>query len=265
MTSPMSRSLGGGSYLRKCLVCGYPITAHSHALTAHEEECLNGKAKIMSGTITIPVGKVAVELLCAGDAIARMTANSKAWEPETRSIWHTLINEGEGVIDVGAYTGVYSIASAMLGARVLALEPHPVNYVRLRDNAAINSTRIRMLEAAASNHKGNRILYSKRNATEICDTASLDTQQAVAIRVSTVRLDDLMPEGRVCLIKIDTEYHECDVIRGAFDLLARDHPNVIAEILNPQERVRVSCLLAMIGYKWRCVLDGRNHLYIGGD
>jgi len=40
MTSPMSRSLGAGSYLRKCPVCGYPITAHSHALTAHEEDCI---------------------------------------------------------------------------------------------------------------------------------------------------------------------------------------------------------------------------------
>jgi hypothetical protein len=36
----MSRSLGAGSYLRKCPVCGYPITAHSHALTAHEEDCI---------------------------------------------------------------------------------------------------------------------------------------------------------------------------------------------------------------------------------
>jgi len=32
-----------GTYLRKCIVCGYPITAKSHELTAHELECLNIK------------------------------------------------------------------------------------------------------------------------------------------------------------------------------------------------------------------------------
>lgn len=29
-----------GSTLRKCLVCGYPITAKSDELTAHELQCL---------------------------------------------------------------------------------------------------------------------------------------------------------------------------------------------------------------------------------
>ena len=28
-----------GSHLRKCLVCGYPITAKSEELTAHELKC----------------------------------------------------------------------------------------------------------------------------------------------------------------------------------------------------------------------------------
>ena len=56
MTSPMSRSLGAGSYLRKCPVCGYPITAHSAALTAHEEECLLRKIKNELRTPSCNVG-----------------------------------------------------------------------------------------------------------------------------------------------------------------------------------------------------------------
>jgi hypothetical protein len=30
-----------GTHLRKCIVCGYPITAKSDALTAHEMQCLD--------------------------------------------------------------------------------------------------------------------------------------------------------------------------------------------------------------------------------
>jgi len=29
-----------GTHLRKCIVCGYPITAKSDELTAHEMQCL---------------------------------------------------------------------------------------------------------------------------------------------------------------------------------------------------------------------------------
>ena len=34
-----------GSHLRKCPVCGYPITAKSDELTAHELECLDVKVE----------------------------------------------------------------------------------------------------------------------------------------------------------------------------------------------------------------------------
>ena len=30
-----------GTHLRKCIICGYPITANSNALTAHEMQCLD--------------------------------------------------------------------------------------------------------------------------------------------------------------------------------------------------------------------------------
>jgi hypothetical protein len=35
------RMLPIGNVLRTCVVCGYPITAKSDVLTAHEVECLN--------------------------------------------------------------------------------------------------------------------------------------------------------------------------------------------------------------------------------
>ena len=35
-----------GTFLRKCVVCGYPIQAKSHELTVHELRCLNVPEKV---------------------------------------------------------------------------------------------------------------------------------------------------------------------------------------------------------------------------
>jgi hypothetical protein len=34
------RMIPMGTVLRRCIVCGYPITARDHELTAHEMKCL---------------------------------------------------------------------------------------------------------------------------------------------------------------------------------------------------------------------------------
>jgi len=41
-----------GTHLRKCIVCGYPITAKSDELTAHELKCL--KLELNNDILPIP-------------------------------------------------------------------------------------------------------------------------------------------------------------------------------------------------------------------
>ena len=214
----------------------------------------------MSST-TIPVGGVMVELIDDGDAIARMTKNGKSWEPATRAIWGALVRPGDMVIDVGAYTGVYSIASALIGAKVIALEPHPANFRRLRDNAAINSVRIEMIEAAASDCRGDQYLYVKRDAEAICDTASLEAEFGVGVGVKSVRIDDLRLCARVGLIKIDVEHHEASVLRGGLRTVASHRPAIVAEVLNDHDREMVDAVMAGMGYGCGLVLDNRNRMY----
>jgi FkbM family methyltransferase len=219
----------------------------------------------MTKTTTIPVGGVMVELIDDGDAIARMTNNGKDWEPATRAIWGALVRPGDMVIDVGAYTGVYSIASALIGAKVIALEPHPANFRRLRDNAAINSVRMEMIEAAASVNQGSNCLYMKRATTAICDTASLDQEQAVAVSVRTVRLDDLKLCAQVCLLKIDVEHHELDVLAGAIRLITTHRPAIVVEVLSVDEAMAVDACLYDLGYRSDITLDRRNRFYRYGS
>lgn len=212
----------------------------------------------------IPVGHVSVQLIAEGDAIARMTLNGKAWEPETRGVWGKLIQEctaADMVVDVGAYTGVYTIASALMGMKVVALEPHPANYARLLMNGALNSMRFEALPMAASDRTGISILHMK---DLINDTASLDhgaDDLCVHTEVQTTRIDDLKLSNRVGLLKIDTEHHEASVLSGAFHTIQSHKPLIVVETLSESERQTVSLMLQIAGYKCRGMLDGRNGVY----
>jgi len=215
----------------------------------------------MNKTTMIQVSGVLVELLTEGDAIARMTNNQKDWEPGTRSVWGGLTRPGDMVIDVGAYTGVYSIASAMMGAKVIALEPHPANYKRLRANAALNSVRIEMIEAAASKHAGFERLYMKRGLEVLCDTASLVDEMAADVVVKAIRIDDLKLSAHVGTIKIDVEHGEVGVLLGAIRTIASHRPTIMVELLDDRVHAAVNGLMAGLGYKSDLLVDKRNHFY----
>ena len=220
----------------------------------------------MTKTTIIPVGHVNVQLLTDGDAIARMMLNGKEWEPETRAAWDGLIQRcpvSDLVLDIGAYTGVYTIASALMGMKVMALEPHPANYARLLMNGALNSMRFDARAMAASDTNGTKRLHMKNR---INDTASLEVGADALcvdhVEVQTRRIDDLpLGDGRVGLLKIDAEHHSAAILAGAPHTLVTHKPLVVVETLTEREDMEVFAMLCAAGYKQRAVLDGRNRLY----
>jgi FkbM family methyltransferase len=222
-------------------------------------------------SVVIPVGHVNVQLIAEGDAIVRMTQNGKAWEPETRSVLGEWLVQSPlcTVLDVGAYTGVYAIAAALMGHKVVALEPHPSNYARLLMNCALNSMRIEALPVAASNETGTRRLHVK---LRINDTASLEHKAADPlctdyIEVPIKRIDDLVFKSRVGLIKIDVEHHEVNVLLGAQRTIATHKPMILVETLDIKafDAVCLCLQTSTVGYTLKGVLDGRNKLFATND
>jgi FkbM family methyltransferase len=212
-------------------------------------------------TATIRVGEVDVQLLREGDAIMRMMANGKLWEPETREIWGRLVYPGDCMIDVGAYTGVYAIASALMGAKVSAIEPHYHNYRRLRHNAAINGVTMEMLRVAASNRTIAQVSLRMKHLDCLSDTASLVEPWPYSQLVRSVRIDDLDVPGEVGLIKIDVEHHETIVLAGAKRTIMEHRPLVLVECLTPQAVDMVDTIMREMGYSVAKVFDNRNRLY----
>ena len=168
-----------------------------------------------------------------------------------------LVRAGDLALDVGANVGLFALALARLGARVIAFEPNPsmVNAVRL--------LRLRGVEVrpyALSDRDGGATLALPDGDTgrATIDDARVpqgDPRMAVALR----RLDDLGLTG-VTFIKIDVEGHEEAVLDGGAATIARDRPALLIEIeeaFNPGGLVRIAARLD--GHRGWFLIDRRWH------
>lgn len=161
----------------------------------------------------------------------------------------------EGVfLDVGAHVGKYSIAMAKRGWRVIALEPHPLNYSCLTLNARINGCDIEALPLAAFSSKRTLKLflgdYSGRH--------SVIREGKKYILVRAEPIDDILysigiPFDSVKLVKIDVEGAAVEVLKGMLNLMKYAKPDIIIEI-SREERAAIG-ILKSLGYKIIPIID----------
>ena len=138
------------------------------------------------------------------------------------------IRQGGVFVDIGANTGYYSLTAAAAGAgRVIAIEPYPPTFARLRFNIATNQfeDRIQAIQTALGDHAGEATLY----VPEVGDVGSSRiSEQAISGRPVTVPLrplPDILAERSVSHIdalKIDVEGMEDAVLMPFFETTGRD-------------------------------------------
>lgn len=164
------------------------------------------------------------ELDVAGERLRVDFGRSKYWplltgtyEPGVTAAFRRLLRPGDGVLDVGANWGYFSLLAAKLvGDRgyVLALEPNPVAFPELRRHLSALPQAV-AVNAAAGATEGEAFLAVPRWRA---DTAS--HLSSTGVRVPVRPLDALWPSDRSCrLIKIDAEGFELGVLQGAESLL----------------------------------------------
>lgn len=150
------------------------------------------------------------------------------------------------VVEVGSNMGVHTVPLARelarLGRRMLAIEPQPVVFQQLCANLALNGLmNVIALPCACAAESGtlsfsppDYVSPGNFGGTAMLDTP-LDTREVredAAAALQTVpchRLDDLVPEEPVGLVKIDVEGFELRVLEGARRILERFHPILYVE------------------------------------
>lgn len=160
-------------------------------------------------------------------AVSRHLISDGEFEPDIRDLIVDIVSEGDLVANVGANIGYHTVLMASLTDRVIALEPDPENFLYALANLTANDLKAEqlLLKAASDQHGEAPLWLDPRNpgghSMELSDNRPYEL-------VETVRLDEILPPGKIKLILMDIEGHEAAAIRGLGDRV-RDVENIIYE------------------------------------
>jgi len=198
---------------------------------------------------------------------------SGAYESEHIRMFSRLVRQGDRVVDVGAHEGYITLwLSGLVGSKgqVLAVEPNPENLRLLRMNVAHNRVEnVQIAAHAASDQNGYLPFHWNpgEGAWGGLDSFSYATQRkSTLIPVDTLNaIVRSHIAGAVSLLKIDTEGHELQVLRGAAKILAEDKPHLCFEVnltFWAHLRESVDALLDYVrGYGYTLFVLRRGHLH----
>lgn len=212
----------------------------------------------MGKVMDFKVGSVTVQLIEEGDRICGHVASGKLFEPESLNAWAKLCSKGGTVIDVGGYSGLFSIAAAKMGCRVICIEPMPINAVRIIENCRLNKVLVELHQAVASNENGTASLTYNPKVSGMTSGASLVRKKGFKFDVKSLTIDSLNLDP--VAIKIDVERGEYLVLEGAKETIARSKPSMLVEVLDVEREELVK--KAVVGYQIVSVIDVRNWLML---
>jgi FkbM family methyltransferase len=190
------------------------------------------------------------------------------YEPDTIRLFHALAKRARGVLDIGAYFGLYALiaAKANTAASVHAFEPLPQNLELLRHFLDLNGcARVAVHPLALARRTGRATLYIPRERiSALPATGSLKNRfrsgerfadlSAQETTVRTISLDVWVEQNTpeyIDLLKIDTEETEYDVLAGAIATLDRFRPDVVMEVTFSDPRVgEAVAVLRDLGYRF---------------
>jgi autotransporter strand-loop-strand O-heptosyltransferase len=236
-----------------------------HGGTERQFEC---SRLITPGQVTQTIDRVIEDLKTSSEVAERITTAVEALSPyvlaNTRHgpmlanqsdfyIGHGLIDHGEYseielqfllrlidrpglILEVGANTGSHTIAlakrAAAVGAQMIAFEPQPFIFQNLCANLALNGIDNVVAWPWACSNSAGTVYFNEPDykATGNFGAVSMSDESGPnTIAVPCVRLDDVIGERPVALIKVDVEGFEEWVLQGASQILKVHRPLIYFE------------------------------------
>lgn len=179
------------------------------------------------------------------------------YEPETLKVFCELAKKSNTVMDIGANTGLFTLAAKAANpeAAVHAFEPVPEIFNQFSYHCSANALNSGLVlnNIALSKEPGLEYIHipyeSMGSATLV--QGGINNLRGKQKRISVTSLDEYVSNHRIKridLIKIDVEGHEFEVLQGATRTLSRDSPNIICECLPIGDNDSTERLLHKIGY-----------------
>jgi FkbM family methyltransferase len=159
-------------------------------------------------------------------------------------------------IDVGANIGNHSLfIRSFISEKIISIEPNQEILPVLRQNLNKNINNFTIFENAigSTDGKGSIILPVGHEGNIGAAKIVADNDGG---KINITSLDSLFrswkvnnKKSTVCLIKIDVEGMEFDVLSGAKDILKEDRPHIFLEAMTHTEYKKIYKFLKPLGYK----------------
>jgi FkbM family methyltransferase len=171
------------------------------------------------------------------DSLELRMFSDRTYEAATLAFFDFVLRPGDVAVDAGANIGLMTIHAARLvgsAGAVVAIEPHPVYFSRLVENANLNRlTNIHAYQVAAGPGTAVRELFDVPSVNIGRSSLIVPSEDFQSVGMVPVRrLDDVLSGlgiEQVRLLKIDVEGFEVEVLRGAEATLAKE-PLVCMEV-----------------------------------
>lgn len=160
------------------------------------------------------------------------------YEPELRSALFRHFDDGDLFIDIGANSGYWSrfVACNFAESKIIAFEPARRTFELLENNVSVHSDRIVAKNVAVSDSEQSSFLSIMADPGSNFLTSDPGEH---AEAVQTVTLDNelkrsgdgLRQHKDHCVLKIDVEGFELQVLKGAREFIRSMRPTIIFELL----------------------------------
>jgi len=198
------------------------------------------------------------------------------YEGESLRIWSKLCAKAGNsiVLDIGAYTGIYSLvaASTNKNIEIHSFEPHPQTFKYFMQNMNLNRFKnIFPHNFALSKKDGKEIFY---NSIGICPSGFSNLNHkyinpaAGQLKCRTMSVSTLfkkeISKKRISLIKIDVERGELLILKSMLSRILADKATVLCEILDEENYPKFDKLFYDNGFKI-FMIDDANHKIVQLD
>lgn len=227
------------------------------------------------GIVTVACGGERSFRICSrGDSME----NSLYWdgiaghEPVSMEAWLDRASRSRTVLDIGANCGLFTLAAAAVGARVVhAFEPLPRVHTILQENLALNDfPEAHAWQLAVGAEEGTATLFdpggtAPTSATLSAEFASRHFGNLPHREVPVVTIDSFCRAygvDNIDLIKLDVEGFEECALRGMREVVAQSCPVLLMEVIDDYERPLHKLVDALWPklYKWQRIDEGNGRV-----
>ena len=147
-----------------------------------------------------------------------------------------LVRGPGAIVEVGANIGTHTVALAkyatVVGAEVIAFEPQPFVFQNLCANLALNGIQNVRAWPWACGARQETVFFERQDYLRQGNFGGVSMQTDAAsdlIPVPCLRLDDVIGERDVGLLKVDVEGFELATLQGAAGILKQSRPVLYVE------------------------------------